>query len=130
MRLQFLEFDRSEDTDGVVCWEALAQPQALHNAALLREVSQVLALAYRLDGRGPGPLEEGAQWDYVLDATLHAEGQVGVGAQVSFNPDVGITTVTPTPWHHRIELILSLCATPAFAQTWLTRFCVAEGPDF
>ena len=43
MELQYLEFDCSEDTEGVVSWDALAQPAANHTAALLREVSQLLS---------------------------------------------------------------------------------------
>lgn len=124
MDLHFLDFDCSEDAEGVVCWDALAEPQAQHHQALLQEVSEVLAWAYRYDAQGPGPLEDGAQWDYDLQATLHSEGHAPVTAQITFNPSTGHTTVRPWPLastaseYPRIELGLSLSGTPSFAQAF------------
>ena len=45
MNLQLLDFDCSDDADGVVCWDALAQPDPAFNPALLQEVG----LAARAD---------------------------------------------------------------------------------
>ena len=118
MDLQLLDFECSEDAEGVVCWDALAQPHANHNAALLQEVSAVLAWAYRFDAQGPGPLEDGAHWDYDLQATLHAECQAPFSAQIAFNPSTGQITMTPLPLHQRIELGLSLSGTSSFAQAF------------
>ena len=118
MDLQLLDFECSEDAEGVVCWDALAQPHAQYNAALLQEVSEVLAWAHRFDAQGPGPLEDGAQWDYDLQATLHAQGQAPVTAHITFHPDTGHTTITPLPAHQRLELSLSLSGTPSFAHAF------------
>lgn len=65
MPLQFLEFDRCEDSDGLYSWDALASPAAHHNRELLAEVRGVLA---RLQSAlGPaGPLDEGHAWDMDL----------------------------------------------------------------
>ncbi len=63
MNLQLLDFDCSDDADGVVCWDALAQPDPAFNPALLQEVVQVLVWAHAFDSQGPGPLENGANWD-------------------------------------------------------------------
>ena len=66
MNLQFLEFDCSEDSEGVVCWDALAQPAAHHTLAMLQEVTELLAWAHRYATCPPGPLEDGADWDFDL----------------------------------------------------------------
>ena len=74
MPLQFLEFDLSEDTDGLRTWDALASPDAAHTLALLSEVQGLRQhLTQQL---GPaGPLDEGHRWDMDLqiqDATGQA----------------------------------------------------------
>jgi hypothetical protein len=130
MGLQLLDFDCSEDTEGVVCWDALAAPQPQHHSALLQEVSAVLAWAYRFDAQGPGPLEDGAHWDYDLQASLHAPGQIPHSVPIAFDPSTGQAQLTAgawqakvvsaaaphTPW--RLTLGLSLSGTPAFAQAF------------
>jgi len=142
MNLQLLDFDCTEDADGVVCWDALAQPEARHNAALLQEVSQVLVWAFGFDPRGPGALEHGASWDWDLQARWHRSGSdsatstsTGTGtatakasgqethalpvpAQLRFNPSTGQFDPFETPLHHRLELSLSLSGTPAFAHAF------------
>lgn len=65
MPLQFLEFDRSEDCDGLYSWDALANPAAQHNCALLSEVRGVLAGLQAALGPS-GPLDDGHQWDMDL----------------------------------------------------------------
>jgi len=70
MSLKYLEFDLSEDTDGLGTWDALASPAAQHTHALLAEV---LALTQELTRMlGPaGPIEEGHLWD--LDLQIQDE---------------------------------------------------------
>lgn len=73
MPLQFLEFDLSEDSEGLCTWDALASPAPVHNAALLDEVH---ALLFHLhEALGPaGPIDEGHVWD--MDLQVHdAAGQ-------------------------------------------------------
>ena len=148
MNLQLLDFDCTEDADGVVCWDALAQPEARHNAALLQEVSQVLVWAFGIDPRGPGALEDGASWDWDLQARWHRSGSdsalssgsapnsgsgsgtatakasghithaLPVPAHLSFNPSTGQFDPFESPPHHRLELSLSLSGTPAFAHAF------------
>jgi len=69
----YLEFDLSEDADGLSTWDALASPPATHTGALLAEVRALLRLLQQL---GPaGPVDEGHDWD--MDLQLHDEhGQV------------------------------------------------------
>ena len=114
MDLQFLEFDCSEDSEGVVCWDALAQPAARHTPALLHEVTQLLAWAHRFGPQAPGPLEDGADWDFDLhirsgDAPLQAH----------WNSANQTLALSPAPKDNdEITLSLSISGTAAFAQAF------------
>jgi hypothetical protein len=114
MTLEFLEFDCSEDSEGVVCWDALAQPAARHTSALLQEVTQLLAWAHRFGPQAPGPLEDGADWDFDLrirggDAPLQAH----------WNNASQTLALSPSPSSSdEITLSLSISGTPAFAQAF------------
>lgn len=118
MNLQYLEFDCSEDTEGIVCWDALAQPAAAHTPALLHEVTQLLAWACRLGLPGPGPLDEGADWDFDLQVRLHT-GPQSTPARAMFHATHGILQLDPQP-HARqtLELSLSISGTPGFADAF------------
>jgi hypothetical protein len=118
MDLQLLDFDCSEDTEGVVCWDALAQPQPHHNCALLQEMAQVLVWAHAFDAQGPGPLEDGANWDFDLQATLHPEGPHPQSACLRFNPHNGQITHPKVDLAQALAVSLSLSGTPGFAQAF------------
>ncbi len=122
MDLQYLEFDCTEDTEGVVCWDAMAQPQPRHNSALLQEVAQVLAWAYAWDAQGPGPLEDGANWDFDLQATLHPDGPHPQSVCLSFDPHPGQITHPMADLAQALALSLSLSGTPGFAQAFRERW--------
>lgn len=124
MDLQFLEFDHSEDTEGVVCWDALAQPAACHNPALLREVTLLLNWAYRFSPQGPGSLEDGADWDFDLQIWLHSpDEQRSVAAQAQWLSSAQTLDIRPLPGpDERLELSLSLSGTPGFAQAFREQF--------
>jgi hypothetical protein len=124
MDLQYLEFDCSEDTEGTVCWDALAQPAPAHTSALLREVTQLLIWASRQGLPGPGPLDEGTDWDFDLQVKLHT-GSDSIPTSAVFHPEFGSLTLQPEPQNgYRLELSLSLSGTPGFAdafrQQWRT----------
>lgn len=67
MSLQYLEFDYSEDGHGHGSFEAMASVPAARVAALHAEVAQVLAWAQQAFPDAHGPLEEGGEWDYLLE---------------------------------------------------------------
>ena len=121
MDLQFLEFDCSEDAEGVVCWDALAQPLPRHKQALLLEVARVLAWAHGWSPQGPGALEDGADFDFALQASALQTGQGPQAIDVVFHPDTGNIACAPhlddAP-DTALALGLSLSGTPAFAQAF------------
>ena len=134
MNLQFLDFDCSEDAEGVVSWDALAQPSPRHNEALLHEVAQVLVWAHDWTqasvAHGPGPLDDGADWDYDLQATLLPEEPFSLTAKsttqalaagtarLTFDVRAGQLICSPPPMMHRLEVSLSLSGTPGFAKAF------------
>jgi hypothetical protein len=122
MDLQLLDFDCSEDTEGVVCWDALAQPHPRHNSALLHEVAQVLTWAHGFDAQGPGPLEDGANWDFDLQATLHPDGQASQDARLVFDAKKGQIHMDAADLSHPVAMSLSLSGTPGFAQAFRERW--------
>lgn len=67
MPLDYLDFDYSEDDEGTGCWDALASVTAARVPALAAEIEQLLRWAHGLPGRR-GPVEEGGDWDYDLQA--------------------------------------------------------------
>lgn len=104
MYLQFLEFDQSEDSDGLRTWDALANPAAVHTTALLAETA---ALVQHLTQQlGPaGPIDEGHHWD--MDLLIHGEaGQP-------------LTLEANAPLCGRITLALSLSGGAELAQQLL-----------
>jgi hypothetical protein len=114
MDLQFLEFDRSEDSQGVVCWDALAKPAARHTPALLEEVKLLLVWAHHFGLQAPGPLEDGADWDYDLqircgNMQLHCRWQ---SAQEKLELSPKLLS------NEAIVLSLSISGTPEFAQAF------------
>lgn len=124
MNLQFLEFDRSEDTEGVVCWDALAQPAANHTAALLLEVTQLLGWASRFSAQGPGPMDDGADWDFDLQVQLHHPNSPNsTPTQAHWLAAQQTLDIHPAPGpDDRVELSLSLSGTPGFAQAFREQF--------
>ena len=126
MDLQLLDFDCSEDTEGVVCWDALSQPHPRHNSALLLEVAQVLAWAHGFDAQGPGSLEDGANWDFDLQATWQPGSPAAQDVRLVFDAqqgqiqwDVADLSQLLTP---PMALSLSLSGTPGFAQAFRERW--------
>ena len=70
MPLEFLEFDLSQDTDGLCSWDALASPAARHTPELLVEVRELIEQLHQPLGPA-GPVADGHQWD--MDLQIHDE---------------------------------------------------------
>jgi hypothetical protein len=121
MHLQFLEFDCSEDAEGVACWDALAQPAARHTQALLHEVEQVLTWAHRWSPRKPGALEDGADWDFDLNLQSSM-----VSIQVHWNAPTHTLVLSPAPSENdAVTLSLSISCAPAFSAAFREHWNVA-----
>ena len=66
MRLNYLDFDYSEDEAGNGCFDAMAACAPERQPALHAEVQQVLDWAHEHFKGLCAPLEDGGQWDYDL----------------------------------------------------------------
>lgn len=120
MQLDYLDFDYSEDEHGSACWDAMACPPAARLPALCHEVAQLLAWAQRQFGNGPGPLDEGCDWDYDLQA--HTEDGAPLACHYGHTQDQAALVLAPAPAGQRVQLTLALCGSPAFAQAFTDLF--------
>ncbi|MDO9278373.1 MAG: hypothetical protein Q7U05_07405 [Polaromonas sp.] len=119
MRLNYLEFDYSEDADGVGTFDALAATAPAHNAAVLAEVASVLAWAHNAFEAQRAPLDEDGEWDYDLQAwrefsavdVLHFDDHSG---ELSVQPQAAGTA--------RHTVSLSVTGTPGFCAAFRERF--------
>ena len=68
MALDYLDFDYSEDDEGTGTWDAMACVAAQRVPALATEIEQVLAWASKKFAGRQGPVEDGSDWDYDLQA--------------------------------------------------------------
>lgn len=68
MSLQYLDFDYSEDEHGHGSFEAMASVSAARVADVHAEIAQVLAWAHEAFPGLRAPLEEGGEWDYLLQS--------------------------------------------------------------
>lgn len=68
MTLQYLDFDHSEDAHGHGSFEAMACVPAARLDALQSEIALVLDWAQATFPGQRAPLEEGGEWDYLLQA--------------------------------------------------------------
>lgn len=109
MQLNYLDFDYSEDAHGGASWDAMAYVAPERLSALGQEVAQLLNWARAQFPSGPGPLDEGHDWDYALQA--HAADGTHLACH-----DHGDKGLALAPTGQPVQLTLSLCGTPAFAQ--------------
>ena len=72
--MQFLTFDLSDSTEGIVTIEALASTSAAQHAAVLAEVRQVLDWAWRAFPHTHGPADDGMDWDHDLQVNVEPGG--------------------------------------------------------
>lgn len=84
--LSFDLSDRSDGTDGITTLEAVATTRAAQHAAVMAEARQVLDWAARHFPNGPGPVEEGLDWDHDLAVTEEAGGWFAVALTLTGSP--------------------------------------------
>lgn len=80
-RLDYLDFEVADDGEGVTTFDALADVDTRHAAALRAEVKQVLDWAGQRFGVA-APLDEGGEWDCALDDN-DADGRTVVALTLS-----------------------------------------------
>lgn len=123
MSLKYLDFDHSEDTEGLCTFEAMASTGPVQAAAVRAEVALVLGWAHQWSAQGPGPVADGFDWDFDL------QGVVEVAHAESLRFDASLQTVTPSlgpAGQARHTVTLSLSGSHAFAQAFCARFAISD----
>ncbi|MCE1251526.1 MAG: hypothetical protein LWW82_12485 [Comamonadaceae bacterium] len=110
MALDYLDFDYSEDANGQPCWDAMACVSATHLPALCAEVVQLLTWAQAQFPGRQGPIDEGFDWDYELQAQTE-DGQPLACSYLPHSAQLQLAPAAPT---QRLQLSLTLCGSAAF----------------
>jgi hypothetical protein len=119
MGLNYLEFDFSEDADGVGTFDALAATAPAHNAAVLAEVASVLAWAHHAFAAQRAPLDDGGEWDFDLQGWR----EFSAVDVLHFDDLSGKLSVQSEPaGAARHTVSLSITGTPGFCGAFRERF--------
>lgn len=119
MPLQYLDFDYSEDTEGVCTFDAMASTSAQHVAAVHAEIAEVLAWAFDAFAHQRGPLEDGYEWDY----DLQSQQEFTVSESLEFNAETRqISVHAQAPGSPRHTVTLSVSGSQAFGAAFRDRF--------
>lgn len=119
MSLHYLEFDYSEDAEGVGTFEAMASVGPAQVPAVHAEVAQVLAWAFQTFPDGHGPVGEGYEWDH----DLQGQQEFTAAESLCFDERTGrLSTQLQPLGQPRHTVTLSLSGTPAFCEALRTRF--------
>ncbi len=121
MRLDYLDFEFSEDGDGHGCLDALASVAPAQWPALLAEAGRVLAWAHaNFPGARAAP-EDGGEWDYALQAVREVPTPLDLG----FDEATGrITGQDGAPGQPGLTLGLTLTGSAAFCEALREAFGV------
>jgi hypothetical protein len=112
MRLQYLDFDTSDDGHGGASFDAMAAVPAARWPAVLAEASALLAWAHAQFGP-PGALEDGATWGYALDGVQ----ETSTALDLTFDPSRAEIAMSPgaADTQPRMTLSLTLSCSEAVA---------------
>jgi hypothetical protein len=123
MSLHYLIFDVADDGHGHLSFEAMASCSAAQWPALQAEVAQVLDWAQDQFPHSRGALDEGADWDFELQARIERTSDLGL----HYQPGSGLFSSQPADdtWC-RHSLNLSLSGSAAFGEAFVAAFPEAE----
>lgn len=84
--MHYLNFDLSEDTEGVTTLDAMASTAAAQHAAVMAEVQRVLDWAWQQYPHGHGPVDDGMDWDHDLQLQVEDGGWHTVSLSLAGSP--------------------------------------------
>jgi hypothetical protein len=119
MALTYLEFDYSEDTEGVATFDAMASVGPAHLPGVLADIEQVLGWAFAHFAGSRGPLDEGMQWDF----DVQSQREFTVADRVLYDEASGRIALEPgAHGQPRHTVTLSLSGTQAFGGAFRAAF--------
>lgn len=122
MTLRYLDFDYSEDTEGIGTFDAMASIGPQQVGAVHAEVVEVLGWAHAAFAGRRGAVEDGGEWDYDLQGMQ----EVATPEHIEFDEDAGALRVRPgPPGAPRHTVTLSIGGTPDFCAALRARFGLA-----
>lgn len=123
MTLRYLDFEFSENTEGIVTIDAMASVRPQDLSALHRELSLVLDWAHSHFPAGPGPADDGAPWDCDLQGTQERSLQ----ERLHYDPQTGrLASTLGSAEAVRHTVTLSISGTAAFGEAFRARFGVDD----
>ncbi len=124
MTLRFLEFERSDDGEGVTTFEAMASVRAERWPGLLEEAGQLLARLHAAFPQGPTPLDDGGDWDCALEARLEPDRPLDCRFEPASGRLLAQGDIDRAAFH---TLTLTLCGREAWAQAFADAWLADEG---
>ena len=115
--LNYLDFETSDDGEGVTTYDAMAYASAERWPALHAEVEQVLAWCTQEFG-APGPLDHGKAWD--LDVQLQSD--VGHALTVRWDAQQKILAAPEVNGVEAVQLSLTISGEDAWARAVVRHF--------
>jgi hypothetical protein len=117
--LNYLEFDCSEEADGVGTFDAMASVAPQRLAALHAEIVRVLAWAEAAFAGARAPLDEGGEWDWDLQGAQ----EWSVPQTLAYDPSTQRLSVSSgAPGVARHTISLSISGSPAFCEAFRQQF--------
>ncbi|MDM0075638.1 hypothetical protein QTH90_14640 [Variovorax sp. J2P1-59] len=119
MTLKYLDFDYSEDSEGIGVFDAMATTGPQHVAAVHAEIGQVLEWAHAAFAGRRGPVGDGGDWDYDLQGMQ----EIAVPETIEFDEEtlrVRVRTSPPATPRHTVTL--SISGTPEFCVAFTAEF--------
>lgn len=121
MNLNYLDFDYSEDADGVGTFDAMASVQPAQIPALHAEISAVLAWAHQHWPDACGPSEDGGIWHYDLQGVQ----EISTPLVLTFDDSAGQLRAAPgNPAPPRTTITLTISGNADFCGALRDAFAI------
>ncbi|KRD50312.1 hypothetical protein ASE52_08870 [Acidovorax sp. Root275] len=121
MNLNYLDFDYSEDADGVGTFDAMASVSSAQIPALHAEISAMLAWAHQHFPDVRGPSEDGGEWQYDLQGAQ----EVRTPLVLTFDESAGqLHAAAGSPSPPRTTITLTVSGNAAFCDALRDAFAV------
>jgi hypothetical protein len=119
MTLDYLDFDYSEDTEGIGVFDAMASTGGAQVAAVQAEIARVLAWAHAEFGAPGAPVGDGGDWDFDLQGVQ----ETAMPQTFAFDPASGrLQAEAGAPGATRHTVSLSLSGGPEFCESFRRAF--------
>ncbi|RZK99836.1 MAG: hypothetical protein EOP36_17965 [Rubrivivax sp.] len=119
MPLNYLDFDHSEDTEGVLTFEAMASVGPAQVPQVHAEIAEVLGWAFQAFPQGHGPVHEGFAWDH----DLQSQREYSASDTLDFDEHSGqLRVLAQAPGLARHTITLSLSGSVDFGRALVQRF--------